>query len=150
VTITPVCSGLPSEASCSSGSTVTIATNGSATATVTFTTTAASSAAPNWRARPDIFGKWTPLGIATLACLCGLWMFGLNGMRKQRRWAAAFVLVACVIAATAAGCGGGGGSGGRGGGKGGNPGTPTGTTIPSVADTINGVTASVNVTLNVQ
>jgi hypothetical protein len=150
VTITPVCSGLPSEASCSSGATVTIAVNGSATATVTFTTTAPSSAAPNWRARPDIFGKWTPLGIATLACLCWLWMFGLNGMQKQRRWAAVFVLIAFAIALTASGCGGGGGSSGGGGGKGGNPGTPTGTTIPSVAVTINGVTASVNVTLNVQ
>ena len=150
VTITPVCSGLPSEASCTSGTSVTIAMNGSATASMAFTTTAPSSIAPNWRSRPDIFGKWTPLGIATLACLCWLWMLALGAARKQRRWAAAFGLVACVIAATAAGCGGGGGSGGSGGGKGGNPGTPTGTTTPTVAVTINGVTASVSVTLNVQ
>jgi Bacterial Ig-like domain (group 3) len=150
VTITPVCSGLPAGASCSSGATVTIATNGTATATVTFKTTAPSSVAPNWRSRPDNFGRWTPFGIATLACLCWLWMFALHSARKQKRWAAAFALVVCAIAATAAGCGGGGGRGGGGGGGGGNPGTPTGTTIPTIAITINGVTAIVSVTLNVQ
>jgi Pro-kumamolisin, activation domain/Bacterial Ig-like domain (group 3) len=156
VTITPVCLGLPSGASCSSGATVTIATNGTATATVTFKTTAPSWVLPNWSSRPDIFGKWTPLGIAALASLCWLWTVARGTARKQRRWAAAFVLVVCAIAVTAAGCGGGGssggggGNGGGGGGNGGNPGTPTGTTIPAIDVTINGVTAYVNVTLNVQ
>ena len=73
VTITPVCLGLPSGASCSSGATVIFATNGTATATVTFKTTAPSWVVPDWRSRPDTFGKWTPLEVATLASLCWLW-----------------------------------------------------------------------------
>jgi subtilase family serine protease len=143
VVIAPVCAGLPSEASCSSASTVTIPANGSATATVTFSTTGASSATPNWRDRPDIFGKWRFFGASVFACLCLLRMVAMNGTRRQRRWAASFALVACMIAFAGA-CGGGGGGGGR------NPGTPIGTSALAVSITINGVSEIVNVTLNVQ
>jgi len=148
VTIKPACAGLPSETSCSSGASVTIPVNGTATALVTFTTTAASSVVPDWHGRPDIFGKWTTLEVVTLASLCWFSIFALSSARRQRRWVAGAVVVACVLVAAIAGCGGGGGS--SGGGGGGNPGTPAGTTLPAVSVTIGGVTQSVNITLTVQ
>ena len=149
VTIKPVCAGLPSETSCSSGASVTIPVNGTSTAMITFTTTAASSFVPDWRGRPDIFGKWTILEVVTLASFCWFFVLGLYSARRQRRWVAGAVVVACVLVAAIAGCGGGGSSSGGGEG-GGNLGTPAGTSLLAVSVTISGVTQNVNITLTVQ
>jgi len=80
-----------------------------------------------------------------LACIFSAALLALGYREKRLRWIVASVLVTGVLIAASASCG-----GGSGGGGGGNPGTPTGTTNPVVNVTINGVTQSVGVTLNVQ
>ncbi|MGD0957422.1 MAG: Ig-like domain repeat protein [Candidatus Acidiferrales bacterium] len=145
VTVTPVCSGLPSETTCSIGGQVTIPMNGTAMATVTFLTTAPSAAIPTSRNRPNIPGWRTITTTMVLACL--LWMsLLLRGLgRKQRRRSFALVLTAFVLFAVSVGCGGSGNTGPQ------NPGTPPGQYSISVMVTINGVTQSIpNLTLNVQ
>jgi hypothetical protein len=147
VAITPMCSGLPAETTCSSGASITLATNGTATATVTFLTTAPSAAVPISRNRPNMPGWRTTA--TTMAVICLLWMSlllrGRDGKRRRRDFA--FTFVAFVLLAVSAGCGGGGGGGGVQ-----NQGTPPGNyTGISVTVTINGVTQTVaNLTLNVQ
>ena len=144
-TITPVCTGLPSETTCSSGASITLATNGTATAMLLFQTTAASSVAPLMRNRRDISG-WrtaTTSALGLLCVFCAL-LVALGYRRKQRRWGFALAFTIFVMLVVGAGCGGGGG--------GGNPGTPApSNTAVTVSVTINGVTESVpNLILNVQ
>ena len=146
-TITPVCTGLPSETTCSSGASITLATNGTATAMLLFQTTAASSVAPLMRNRRDISG-WrtaTTSALGLLCVFCAL-LVALGYRRKQRRWGFALAFTIFVMLVVGAGCGGGGGGGG------GNPGTPApSNTAVTVSVTINGVTESVpNLILNVQ
>jgi trimeric autotransporter adhesin len=147
-TITPVCTGLPLETTCSSGASITLATNGTATAMLTFTTTAPSSVVPLLRNRPDISG-WRTATISALGLACVFCtLLVARGYRgKQRRWGFALVFTIFVMVAVGAGCGGGGGGGG-----GGNPGTPApSNTAVTVSITINGVTENVpNLVLNVQ
>ncbi len=142
VTITPVCSGLPTESSCSSGASVTIPANGSATATLMFATTAPSAIAPNSRYTPGGFDKWMPLEILVLACLFLLSILAAAAGRLRLR-GAILLLIASGLVVAAAGCGGGGGGNS-------NPGTPLGQYNVSVSVTINGVNANVPITLNVQ
>jgi hypothetical protein len=150
VTVTPTCTGLPSETTCSSGSMITIATNGTATATLSFQTTAPSSVFPASRNRPNIPGWRTATASAlALACLLGTLVLAFGYRGKQRRWGLALVFTIFVMLAVSVGCGG--GNGGGGGGGGGNPGTPAGMSSPTVSITINGVTETVpNLVLNVQ
>ncbi len=145
-TVTPACSGMPSETTCSSGASITIATNGTAMAMVTFLTTAPSTVLPASHNRPNTPGWRTITTAIVLACL--LWMSLLLRRlgRKQRRWSFALVFTAFVLLAVSVGCGGGGGTTPPQ-----NPGTPTGQYSISVMVTINGVTQSIpNLTLNVQ
>jgi uncharacterized repeat protein (TIGR03803 family) len=147
VAIAPVCSGLPSEASCGSTSRVNVAAGGSATAVVTFTTMAPSVIAPNSRHRPDASRNSTTLTSTALACLLSVGVWAIGYRRKQWRWTAAVFFVASGLAVVIAGCGGSAGGGGVQ-----NSGTPPGV-YPgiSVTVTINGVTQTLqNLTLNVQ
>ena len=148
VTVTPTCTGLPSESSCSSGASVTIAANGSATATLTFRTTAPSAVTPSFRSTPPKFDVRTPLEVMALACLLLLVSILTPARRRLRVRGAILFLVVGGLVVAAAGCGGGGGGGGGGGNS--NPGTPIGQFNVTVSVTINGVTANVPVTLNVQ
>jgi uncharacterized repeat protein (TIGR03803 family) len=146
VAIAPACSGLPSGASCSSTSSVTIAAGGSATAMVTFNTMAPSLIAPNSRQRPDPSRNSTTFTAAALACLFSMSVLAISYRRRQSRWTTAVLFVVGGLAAAMAGCGGGSGGGVQ------NPGTPPGT-YPgvSVTVTINGVTQTLqNLTLNIQ
>lgn len=147
VAITPACSGLPSGASCSSTSSVSIAAGGIATAMVTFTTMAPSLIAPNSGHRPDASRNSTTLTSAVLVCLSIMGVWAIRHRRKQWRWTVAVLFLAGGLAAAIAGCG-----GGSSGGGGQNSGTPPGA-YPgvSVRVTINGVAETLqNLTLNVQ
>ncbi len=147
-TVTPMCTGLPSETTCSSGASINLATNGTATAMLTFKTMAPSSVVPLLRNRPDISGwRTATTGALALACLVCMAIVALTDRGKRRRWGFVLVLTIFVMLAVGAGCGGGGGGGG-----GGNPGTPApSNTAVTVSITINGVTENVpNLTLNIQ
>ncbi|HVB88006.1 MAG TPA: Ig-like domain repeat protein [Candidatus Dormibacteraeota bacterium] len=146
-TISATCSGLPAYSSCSvNPSSVNIATNGTGTTTLTVVTTAASTALPGSQDRWDI-GGWngfnpeTLAALAVLLLLCGGIAFGFRG--RQRRWGLTFALAALALVFASAGCGGGGGGGS-------NPGTPVGSANFTVSITINGVTQTAPVTVNVQ
>lgn len=153
----PTCTGLPAESTCSvSPSSIFISTNGSTTATLTVMTTAPSAVIPGARVRPGT-GGWkgrkaetvTPLGLVLL--LCGAIALGFHG--RRRRWGLAFALVAFALVFVNAGCGGGSGGGGGGNNGGGgltNPGTPPGAQQVSVSFTINGVTQTLPLTVDVQ
>jgi large repetitive protein len=147
-TVAPVCAGMPLETTCSSGASINLATNGTATAMLTFQTTAPSSVVPFLRNPPNISG-WQRTTISALALACAFCMalLALGYRGKQRRWGFALVFTIFVMLAVGAGCGGGGG--GR---ASGNPGTPApSNTAVTVSITINGVTENVpNLTLNVQ
>jgi hypothetical protein len=150
VTITPVCTGLPFGTTCGSGTSITLATNGTATAMLTFQTTAASSVAPLSRNRPGISGWRAATATAlVLACAFCALLLALGHRGKQRRWGFALVFTIFVMLAVGVGCGGGGGGGGGGNA---NPGTPAPSdTAVTVSITINGVTETVpNLLLNVQ
>ncbi len=122
-----VCSGLPSETTCS-WSVPSVAFSGvanSAMASVTFQTTARSAALPRSNNRPAAFGKRTALGSFALACvLCMAVLFACFAPR-QRKWSAILALLAIASAVAIGSCGGGTSSTGGGGG-GGNAGTPVG------------------------
>ncbi|MGA8766285.1 MAG: Ig-like domain-containing protein, partial [Candidatus Acidiferrales bacterium] len=148
-TITPVCSGLPNGSLCSSGASVTILANGTATAMLTFSTMAPSSLAPRARYTPPNLDTRTPLEIITLACMFCLLMLALAA-RKVWIHSAILLVIACGLLVAASGCGGGGSGGGGGGGGGGNPGTLPGQYNITVTVTINGVTANAPIMLNVQ
>jgi hypothetical protein len=147
-TVTPACTGLPSETTCSSGASITLATNGTATAMLTFVTTAPSSVVPASRNRPNIPGwRMATASALALACLSCTLMLALGYRKKQRRWSLALVLAIFVMLAVGVGCGGGGGTVP----PPTNPGTPTGMFSPAVSITINGVTETVpNLVLNVE
>ena len=151
VTVTPMCSGLPSETSCSSGSSITIPANGTATAAIMFQTTAPSAAAPDVRNRPNIGGWKTGAGawVLALACLLCATMLAFGYREKRRRWGIALMFTVFALLAVSIGCG---GSSGGGGGPPPNPGTPVGNyTGVSVTVTVNGVTQTISgLTLNVE
>ena len=153
-TITPTCSGLPQYSNCRvSPSSVNIATNGLATSTLTVTTTAPSELMPvgqdHWNA-----GGWDGLNamvmaaISLLVLLCCAITFGFQG--RQRRWGLAFALAAFGFVFANVGCGGGGSGGGGGGAGPSNPGTPVGSDNFTVSVTINGVTQTVPLMVDVQ
>jgi pro-kumamolisin-like protein/Big-like domain-containing protein len=144
VTISPTCTGLPSESGCSSGASVTIPANGTATATLMFSTTAPSALAPLSRYAPVDFNRFTPLKITTLACIFWVSMLLLTTRRKRQRGNAILLLIVCGFVVAVAGCGGGGPPPIT------NPGTPVGQANVVVTATINGVTENVSITLNVQ
>ena len=157
VTITPMCTGLPSETTCSSGTSVTIPANGTATATISFQTTAPSAVAPDLRGRPDIgrrnTGGWNTgasAWVLALACLLCAAMLAFGYRANRRRWGLALMFSAFALLAVSIGCGGGGGGGGTGPTQ--NPGTPVGNyTNVSVTVTVNGVTQTISgLTLNVE
>lgn len=148
VTVTPTCTGLPFESSCSSGASVMIPANSSATATLTFRTTAPSALAPDIRYTPENFDKGTPLQIVALTFLFFLALLAFAAKSGWQLRGAVLLLILCGLVAVAAGCGGGGGGGGGGGNS--NPGTSLGLYNVTVSVTINGVSANVPITLNVQ
>jgi subtilase family serine protease len=127
-----LCTGMPSETTCSfSASSVALSSNTtSATATVTFQTTARSTALPQSSKRPTGFGWWTLAGSAALACVfcMGILVAGYRSGHR-RRWSLACTILAIASLAAISSCGGGGG--------GGNPGTPVGMD-PNVVVTFNG------------
>ena len=149
VTIAPICSGMPSETSCSSGNSVTIPANGSAMATITFQTTAPSAVAPVSPNRPNFTGWKTAGGTLALASLLCAAMIMFSYRAKRRRWGIALMFTVFALLAVSIGCGGG-GSGGSGPPP--NPGTPVGMdSSVSVSVTINGVTQTLSgLTLNVE
>jgi Pro-kumamolisin, activation domain/Bacterial Ig-like domain (group 3) len=149
VMVTPSCAGMPSETSCSSGVSVTIPANGTATATLTFSTTAASSVSPVSRNRPRFTGWKTASGTLALACLLCAAMLAFGYREKRRRWGIALMFTVFALLAVSVGCG---GSSGGGSGPPPNPGTPVGTDQGvSVMVTINGVTQTISgLTLNVE
>lgn len=146
-----MCSGLPTESSCSfNPSTVTLAANGTAQTTLTIMTTAPSAVVPAI-GNPPKMGAWRHnAGAIALACLLlclTAVAFAYRG--RQRRWGLALVFTAFALVFASAGCGGGGGGGGGNGLT--NPGTPTGSKVITVTITVNGVTQTVpNLTVNVQ
>ncbi|MGH9717260.1 MAG: Ig-like domain repeat protein [Candidatus Acidiferrales bacterium] len=151
--VTATCSGLPAYSSCGvNPASVNIATNGTATTTLTVMTTAPSALVPATQDRWNI-GGWGGLSAETLLALsltlllcCGI-AIGFRG--RQRRWGLAFALVAFALVFANVGCGGGGSSGGGGSGPT-NPGTPVGSPNVTVSVTINGVTQTAPITVNVQ
>jgi len=149
ITVTPKCSGLPSETTCSSGASITIPANGSAMATVTFQTTAASAVIPASRDRLDIGGWRLAAGTLALACLLCAMMLAFGYREKRRGWGVALMFAVFALLAVSVGCGGG-GSGNSGPPP--NPGTPVGTYQGvSVTVTINGVTQTIpGLTINVE
>jgi subtilase family serine protease len=149
VTVTPTCSGLPPETSCSSGTSITIPTNGSAMATVTFLTTAPSAVIPASRKRPDIGGWRLTAGSLALACLLCAAMMAFGYREKRRGWGIALIFGVFALLAVSVGCGG--GSSGNSGPPP-NPGTPVGNyNGVSVSVTINGVTQTISgLTIDVQ
>jgi large repetitive protein len=154
-TVSVGCDGLPAYSSCSiSPSSVNIATNGSATATLTVTTTAPSAVMPGARSRRVIGGgqapSWnTTAAVAILLLLSGGIAFGSRG--RQRPRGLALALLALVLVFANAGCGGGSSGGGTGaGGDLTNSGTPAGSANFTVSVTINGVTQTLRLTVDVQ
>src|SRR5439155_3771001 len=132
VSITPVdgfnqavvlmCSGAPSEATCSiSPSSVTLSGSNATNSTVTVTTTAPSRVAPRGHTDPPLSGLGGPVP------LLSLWLLALTlsllGVAERQRARLILTGIAALVVMWAA-CGGG-GAPGRGGG--GNPGTPQGT-----------------------
>jgi Pro-kumamolisin, activation domain/Bacterial Ig-like domain (group 3) len=150
VTVTPTCSGLPSETTCSSGASITIPTNGTAMATIMFPTTAPSAVIPASRDRLDIGGWRITASALALACLVCAAMLAFGYREKRRGWGIALMFAVFALLAVSVGCGGGGGGGNTGPPP--NPGTPVGTYSGiSVTVTINGVTQTIpGLTLNVE
>ena len=148
ITVMPRCSGLPSETTCSSGASITIPTNGTATATIAFQTTAPSSVIPVSRNPSDTGGWRLTAGTLALACLLCAAMLAFGYREKRQRWGIALMFTVFALLAVSVGCGGGSGNSG----PPPNPGTPVGNyTGVSVSVTINGVTQTIpGLTLNVE
>jgi trimeric autotransporter adhesin len=136
-----VCSGLPSESSCSFSS---ASITGSGSVVVTISTTSAGTLAR--RIRP--FGRWTSLGSFTLALLLGTaLLLRIRPLRRRLAFTFAFLTAASLLAM--GGCGG----GGNGGGSGivSNPGTPVGNDTSAVITLASGsVTNSITFSINVE
>ncbi len=137
-----MCSGLPSESSCSfSPSSVALSANTTtATSTLMVTTTAPSTVLPRTLKPPDGIG-WMTLGAAI--ALVVLWLMGIWSA-PWRRWIAVSAALLVAILLTSAGCGGGGGSGG---GPPNNPGTPTGSYSITVTVSSGGVQSTIPVSV---
>jgi hypothetical protein len=152
-TVSATCYPLPAYGSCSiSPSGLNIATNGTATTTLTVTTEAPSAGIPGERNGPMIGREqglnWqTAAAVAIMLLLSGAAGFAFRG--RERRWGLALALVGLAFVFANAGCGGGGGTS-AGGGGGRILGTPAGTTPISVSFTINGITQTLPLTVNVQ
>jgi hypothetical protein len=143
LTLTPQCTGLPSQSSCSvSPTSVTFSsTTTTATAMLTVSTIAPSSAVPVRRVLPTGKQPGLIVGLSLLALISML-----AALRKRRSLEFALSLLAFATLLTFAACGGGGG----GGGGGGNPGTPIGLDQNAkvtfvLGNTTHAVTLSVNV-----
>ena len=110
-----VCSGLPSESSCSFDNP---SITGTGSATLKVTTTAASRLAPGRRPANPI--SWTPAARAIQLCAMCIGFLLLGYQARRRRWnvLAGMLVVFSLVAIAACGGGGGGGGGGS------NPGTP--------------------------
>jgi hypothetical protein len=144
INLTPsVCSGLPSESSCSfsASSVVLSATTTTGSSTLTVATTAPSAAIPRRLKPPNGIG-WQTLGAGiAIALLC------LMRLRARRqRWSAVFAALLLAVVLTSNGCGGGSGNGSGGGISGTAPGTYTFTVIAASQ----GVTANATVTVTIQ
>jgi hypothetical protein len=145
-----LCSGMPSETTCSfSASSVALSsTITTATATVTFQTTGASMAPPQSKERPLGFRPWRQSGnLAIMWLFCtGILFAGLRA--RRRRWSAVVTLLAIASLLAISSCGGKGGGGGVT-----NPGTPVGNDPNVVISfSVAGVTPAptVNLSVNVQ
>jgi trimeric autotransporter adhesin len=131
-----VCSGLPSESSCSFSS---ASITGSGSTTLMITTTRPSAAAPH--GRPGSFGRWLPLDGITLALLlCAALLFQPH--RRRLAFAFGLITIASVLAIEACGGGGSGTS---------NGGTPVGNDPNAVITLTSGsVSSSITFSINVQ
>jgi hypothetical protein len=141
-TLTPQCTGLPSESSCSvSPSSVTFSsTTTTSNVMLTVATMAPSSVAPGRRVHPTVTGPGIVIAFSALAIVAVI------GFLRKRR-GLQFVLSLIVFAAllTIAACGGGSGGGGR------NPGTPVGHDPNArVSFTIGSASHSVALSVNVE
>jgi Pro-kumamolisin, activation domain/Bacterial Ig-like domain (group 3) len=145
------CSGLLPETSCSfHPSMISISSaNETATTTLTISTTAPSTLLPasSEHMRPGL-SRMTPA--MALACLSWIMFVPFGVLERKRRWGAVLGLVLFAILLAGIGCGGGGGGGGGGSTTPTNQGTPVGVSNPTVTVTINGVTETVNLTMQVQ
>jgi hypothetical protein len=147
-----LCSGMPSETSCSFSvaSVALSSTTTTATATVTLLTSKPSTALPQSGNRPAAFERQTVAGsLAVAYLLCLGVLFACFGPR-QRRWSTILALLALASAVVIGSCGGGGStttpkppS---------NPGTPAGSSNVVITFSGAGVTPppTVNLTINVQ
>jgi hypothetical protein len=147
-----LCSGLPSETSCSFNvsSVALSSTTTTAMATVTFLTTAPSTTLPQSDNRPAAFGRPTVVGSLAVTCLlCMGVLFAYFGPR-QRRWSTIFAVLALGSVIVIGSCGGGGSSTPK---PPANAGTPMGAD-PNVIITFSGAGVTppptVNLTINVQ
>jgi Pro-kumamolisin, activation domain/Bacterial Ig-like domain (group 3) len=151
-----VCSGMPSETTCSwsASSVVLSSTVSSAMATVTFQTTAPSKslALPQSSNRPAAFGKRTLAGSFMLACILCIGVLFACFAPRQRRWSTILALLAIASALAMGSCGGGSNGGGGGGGGAGNAGTPVGNSNVLLTFSGAGVTPppTITITLGVQ
>ena len=147
-----LCSGMPSETSCSfSVSSVALSsTTTTATATVSFLTTAPSTALPQSSNRPAAFGRPTAGSLAVACLLCMGVLFACFGPR-QRRWSTILALLALASVVVIGSCGGG-HTTTTPPGPPANPGTPAGSSNVVVTFSGAGVTPppTVNLTINVQ
>jgi subtilase family serine protease len=128
------CSGLPTGATCSFG---TSPVSASGTTTLTITTAAAATTPPP--IRPLGSGRWTTGTFVLLACAFAIAIILVITSGKYRRWSTAAACLVFVMAIGIAACGGGSSSGGGGGGGGGGS-TPT--AVEPVAVTITGTSTT--------
>jgi hypothetical protein len=136
-TVTFICTGAPSEASCTVSPNPVTAGSSATNVTVVVTTTAPSASAPRSRHVPPI----PPLApglkgllMLTLVLAAAVWAITRRTARGESGWQSALVPVALglVLTLALASCGGGGGGGG---GTISNPGTPAGTYTLTVTGT---------------
>jgi Pro-kumamolisin, activation domain/Bacterial Ig-like domain (group 3) len=147
-TLTPTsCSGLLSGSSCSfNPSMISLSsTNSTTTTTLTISTTASSRVPPvGTSIRPGSSKLLWDAALAFVFWSC-LVPFGFVNKKRRRRAALGFVVLTVLL--TSVGCGGGGGGGSS---AAQNPGTPVGVSNPIVTVTINGITETLDLTMQVQ
>jgi hypothetical protein len=141
-----LCTGLPSETSCSfSASSVVVNSTASSSVSVTFQTTAASVALPQSSKRPEKFEWWILGGSLALAGILSAAFLAAKFGAISRSWSMACATLAIASLLAIGSCGGGGGGGG-----GGNPGTPLGTTAVSITFSASGVSQNLIVDVDIQ